>query len=134
MATKRSNKSNILKEKLITELEKSLGIVTMACKNAGCSRKTFYQYCNTDEDFRKRVEEIEDMAIDFVESKLFEQIKEKNTTATIFYLKTKAKKRGYVERQEVEHTGVQPIQIEVSKDTADNLNKLLNDNNDDESI
>ena len=74
------------------------------------------------------------MAIDFVESKLFELFKEKNTTATIFYLNTKAKKRGYVERQEVEHTGVQPIQIEVSKDTADNLNKLLNDNNDDESI
>jgi hypothetical protein len=32
------------------------------------------------------------------------QIKENSTAATIFFLKTKGKKRGYIERQEIDHT------------------------------
>ena len=33
---------------------------------------------------------------------LHKQIKKGNTTGTIFYLKTKGKKRGYIERTEVQ--------------------------------
>ncbi len=43
--------------------------------------------------------------MDFAESQLYKQIKEGSTAATIFYLKTKGKKRGYIERQEIEHNG-----------------------------
>jgi hypothetical protein len=41
------------------------------------------------------------MTIDFAESQLHKQIKEGSTAATIFFLKTKGKQRGYVER--IEH-------------------------------
>ena len=93
------------KKKLLLEaLEKSLGVISTAVKKVGISRGTFYNYVEADPDFKKAVQEIEEASIDFVESALLKQIKEGNTTATIFFLKTRGKKRGYVERTEV--TGV----------------------------
>lgn len=95
------NKVEQHKKALLVAMEKSLGIVTMACKNVGIGRTTFYNYMNNDEDFKNKIEELSDVALDFVESQLHVQIKGGNTSATIFYLKTKGKKRGYIER--VEH-------------------------------
>ena len=90
---------------MIEALEKSLGIVTTACKSVGISRQTHYQWMKEDEAYRQEVEGISDIALDFAESKLHKQIENNDTTATIFYLKTKGKKRGYVERTEVEQSG-----------------------------
>ena len=81
----------------IEALEKSLGIVTTACKIVGISRVTHYQWMQDDEDYKKAVIGLEDVALDFAESKLHKQIDGGNTSATIFYLKTKGRKRGYVE-------------------------------------
>lgn len=86
---------------MIEAMEKSLGIVTVACREVGIARNTHYDWMKADEEYKKTVEDIGDMAIDFAESKLHKQIDSGDTTATIFYLKTKGKKRGYVERQEI---------------------------------
>lgn len=94
-------KSNILKKRLIKALISSLGIVTQACEVAKCSRKTFYQYCREDENFQKAVEDIKEIAFDFVESKIYKQIKDDNTAMIIFFAKTKMKHRGYIERTEL---------------------------------
>lgn len=94
-------KSYINKKALLEALEQSLGVVTTACKKVGISRNTFYKYYKSDSKFKKAVDDIENIALDFVESQLHKQISDGNTTATIFYLKTKGKNRGYVERQEV---------------------------------
>jgi len=94
------NKSDILKKRLLEALEISLGIVTEACKNAEVSRKTFYQYCLEDPEFKKEVDAIQDVALDFAESALHKQIKNGVPSSTMFYLKTKGKKRGYIERTE----------------------------------
>jgi hypothetical protein len=91
------------KRKAIEALEKSLGVVTTACKSLGMPRSTFYLWKKSDEEFAAAVQDIAEVAIDFAESHLHKQIKDGNTSATIFYLKTKGKKRGYIER--VEHTG-----------------------------
>ena len=100
-----SNKKTHIKKALIESLEKSLGVVTTACKQVGVSRKTYYRYLNEDPEFRHEVEELQNVALDFAESQLHKQIQEGSTAATIFLLKTKGKKRGFVERQEVEHKG-----------------------------
>lgn len=90
------NKKNVLKT-----LELSFGVVTTACKRAKVSRTQFYQWCKDDDEFKKQVDDIQEVTLDMVESQLHKQILDGNTTATIFYLKTKGKKRGYVERQEL---------------------------------
>ena len=100
-----ATKTNILKTQLLEALEQSLGVVTTACKKVGCNRSTYYDYYQTDLEFKAAVDELQNMTLDFAESQLHKQIKEGNTTATIFYLKTKGKKRGYIERQEIQMDG-----------------------------
>lgn len=93
------------KKAMLDALEKSLGVVTTACKSVGIGRTTHYLWLEQDAEYRKAVDELQNMTLDFAESQLHKQIKEGNTTATIFYLKTKGKKRGYIERQEIQVDG-----------------------------
>lgn len=105
------------KKALIEALEKTLGVVSYACKIADVGRTTFYMWYNDDPEFKKSVDEIGDVALDFAESKLHSLIKEGNPTATIFYLKTKGKNRGYIERTEISAPDDQKmdINIEITK-------------------
>lgn len=92
------------KELLLDALSKSLGVVTTACKSAKIARSTFYEYYNNDPEFKEAVDDVEEIALDFAESKLHRKIDKEDTSAIIFYLKTKGKKRGYVEKQEMDIT------------------------------
>jgi len=107
------NKTEHHKKAMIDALEKSLGIVTTACKNVGIGRTTFYEWMKDDEQFEKEVNEIQNIALDFAESQLHKQIGDGSTAATIFYLKTKGKKRGYIERQEITGADGMPNNFKV---------------------
>jgi len=108
----KTNKIQQKKKALIEALEKTLGIVTTACKIVGIDRTMFYDYVNSDKDFAKAVKDVENITFDFVESQLHKQIKDNNTASTIFYAKTKMKHRGYVERTEI--TGAEGKAIEIT--------------------
>ena len=110
------------KERMIEALTKSLGIVTNAVKVTGISRTTHYAWMEKDPEYRSRVEEATDAQIDFVEGNLIQRIQEGDTTATIFYLKTKGKKRGYTDRMEIapaEGTTMSFYQMLMMTGTAD---------------
>jgi ACT domain-containing protein len=120
----KTNKIQQTKKALIEALTQTLGVATSACKIVGVDRTTFYKYIKDDPQFAEQVKDVQEVAIDFAESKLYEQIKESNTTATIFYLKTKAKHRGYVEKQEIQHSGeidqrVQEITVHINQKSTD---------------
>ena len=104
---------HIKKESLLKALEQSLGVVTVACKKSDIPRSTYYKWLKDDEVFAKNVKEIENVALDFAESQLHKQISENSTAATIFYLKTKGKKRGYIERQEITGADGMPSKFEI---------------------
>lgn len=110
---KMNESRHIKKESLLAALEQSLGVVTVACKKAGIPRSTYYKWLKEDEMFSMAVQEIENVALDFAESQLHKQISENSTAATIFYLKTKGKKRGYVERQEITGADGMPTHFEI---------------------
>jgi hypothetical protein len=99
----RQQRQHIKKEKLLVALEQSFGIMSQATKKIGIDRTTPYKWIKEDEEFAAKVEELNNVALDFVESKLFEEINKNNMTGIIFYLKTKGKGRGYVERTEVDN-------------------------------
>lgn len=120
-----------IKKQVLQALEDKHGIITEACKSIGLNRSTFYLWVNNDPEFKAAVDEITETAIDYVESKLFEKITgvehltghdrdgneiiysiPPSDTAIIFFLKTKAKKRGYVERSELTGANGGPVQTE----------------------
>lgn len=107
--------NDIHKKAMIEALEKSLGIVTVACKQVDISRETHYRWLREDPDYKVAVESISDIALDFAESQLHKQIQGGEVTSTIFYLKTKGKKRGYIEKSEMEHSGLLSINWNETK-------------------
>ncbi len=97
------------KKHMLEALERSLGIVTTACNAVGIGRTTHYRWLKDDAEYKQAVKDIDNRTLDFAESHLHKLIKEGNPAATIFFLKTKGKGRGYVERQEIEVAEKKPL-------------------------
>jgi len=110
--TKKQQQVQQHKKDVLLALEASLGVVTTACKKAQIDRTTFYRYLKEDAEFARQVKELENVALDFAESSLHKQIQAGVPASTIFYLKTKGKERGYIERQEMTGKDGGPIQTE----------------------
>ena len=124
--------ATLKKSAMLKALESTLGVVTSACKIVGIDRTTHYRWLQDDEEYKLQVEALTEVAVDFAESQLFELIKgahrevstpdgevirvqdAPNTSATIFYLKTRGKKRGYVERTELAGVSDAPVQIVIN--------------------
>lgn len=94
---------------MVQALTKSLGVVKMACESVGISRQTHYNWMKDDEAYKQACDNLPEVVLDFAEHHLHKLIKEGNPAATIFLLKTKGKRRGYVERQEIEVAEKKPL-------------------------
>lgn len=96
------------KAEFLKALEFCLGNISKAVRllqektGTSVTRSAHYLWIKEDPEYAKKAKEIRETATDFVEEKLFENIAELDTTSIIFYLKTRAKDRGYVERQEIQ--------------------------------
>ena len=74
------------KERLVEAMIKCLGIVTQACKMADLSRETFYRYYRDDSEFAEAIDDVENIVLDYAESKLHKLIDGGDTAATLFLL------------------------------------------------
>lgn len=90
----------IKKIQLIRALVESHGVVKPACERCGVGRRTYYDYYHHDQDFRKAVDTTNEVAMDFVESKLFKNIASGYEASIIFFLKTRGRERGYEEHKQ----------------------------------
>ena len=114
------------KKAMYEALRSQLGIVSAAAKISGIDRTTHYLWLKNDKNYKAWVEEIPEETHDFVENALLKQIKDGNVTSIIFYLKCKGKKRGYVERQELDIYGNVNYKTKEFDEEIDNyLNNIV---------
>lgn len=85
----------------LEKLEAVFGIVKKACEFTGIKRDKFYKWIKEDEDFKRKVDDIQEIALDFAEYQMYKKIKEGDTQCLLFYLRTKGRCRGYNDRREV---------------------------------
>lgn len=98
------------KKKVLEYLVKTAGGTFAAgCKYANIPFSTAYAWRKDDpkwdEDVIAARNASDELGGDFAESKLMEAINNNELTGVIFYLKTKHKNRGYIERVEQNHGG-----------------------------
>ena len=111
-----------------------MGNKTEISESLGIARKTLYEWIDKDDDLNEAIKAQEEANIDFTESKLFERINgyehddvhisnfqgtitqtelikhyPPDPTSIIFFLKTRAKHRGYIERQEITGKDGEPL-------------------------
>ena len=90
------------KDTFLTALANNLGHISDACKSANIHRQTYYKWIEKDKAFKDKCDDVQESFLDLAESKLLEKIKDGDNICIILFLKTKGKKRGYIEKQEVE--------------------------------
>ena len=91
-------------EQVIAALQDAKGLVFLAAHKLGCGRQTIARYQKRYPAVREAVVTAKGGMCDLAESKLYDAIESGAPWAICFYLKTQAKDRGYVERQEVAET------------------------------
>ena len=96
---------------MVKALEKRLGIVTQAAKDVGIARSTHYDWMESDPEYKKAVDALEDVVLDFGEQCLFEQMRDGTPASTIFFMKYKGRKRGYETRTVLTGPDGGPIEV-----------------------
>lgn len=109
-------RNELVADNVIKMIHEKSGNVSNVAKFFQLSRQTMHKYINDHPTVQAALEESREKMIDNVESALYSQALAGNTTAMIFFLKTRGKKRGYVERQEITGKDGNDVTIKVVYD------------------
>lgn len=91
------DEKNTIKKNFLKAFQKYQGEWKKAAEEAGTCVATVKHWMKNDEVFNDRVYEIDQSFVDEVEQALMARIREGDTRAMIFYLRCKAKDRGYIQ-------------------------------------
>ena len=103
------------KELFLNIFEKKAGNISIACKAIGIGRRTYYNWIEEDKTFKEDIDNINESLIDFTENKLLQNIKAGKEASIFFFLKCKAKHRGYIERNELDISDMEPKTIIIER-------------------
>lgn len=98
--------------------EKKAGNLASTASALNIDRTTLWKMRKDNPELEEKLKAVDEGLIDFVESKLLKAINEDNITSIIFYLKTKGKNRGYIERVE-QDVNMNPFQELMESVTDD---------------
>ena len=114
-----ANKNKYTLDQIKDAINKAGGFISIACKSLGCTRKTIYNYIDKYPELKDVVNDIREHYLDIAEASLIQKVKDGNTPELLFYLKTQGKKRGYVEKQQIDLSSgdnqINKIEIEIVK-------------------
>ena len=106
------------KRNFLDAMVHTLGVVSTAAAMCKTAKQTHYSWTRNDPAYKAAVESINNTCIDFAETKLFEKIDAGDTYSIIFYLKTKGKQRGYVEKEDIRSATQNNIVVNVAIPTG----------------
>jgi hypothetical protein len=89
------------------------GLASIAAKRLGCDPKTVRNFAQRYPTVRDAIVQAREDLKDFAESKLLQAIDAGEIVPILFFLKTQAKDRGYIERNELTGADGGPIQTQV---------------------
>ena len=102
-------------KEIIHAIRESRGLVAVAARKLGVGRQTIYDRLERSSEVKEALDEAREFTGDVAEAKLYNAIEEGEPWAVQFYLKTQARRRGYTEKMEHEHSGKngEPMAVEV---------------------
>lgn len=92
----------IKKQEYIKAVKDAKGFISHAAAKLNCQRAAIYEAAKRYPEVQEAIDEAREGMTDFAESKLYKKIADEDTASIIFYLKTQGKRRGYIERQEID--------------------------------
>lgn len=109
----------ITNEQIEKALNNSLGIISAAADQLGCTRQNLSQRILKSKALKKILLNAQETSLDLAESKLLKNIKLGKEASIFFYLKTRGKVRGYVEKTEIDQKSDISGEITVKKRLLD---------------
>lgn len=95
-------RKKITNKAVLKVFKSKAGNISATCDALGIDRSTFYSWRRKYPELDEMLKGEEESMIDFAETRLMEKINDGDLTAIIFFLKTKGKKRGYIEGREID--------------------------------
>jgi len=93
----------------------SAGLYTAIGQKLGFCRQSVATFVNSCPEAQKLIQDERESITDLAEGKLFQTINNGEAWGIKFYLSTVGKDRGYVEKQEIVHSGIEPLQIVINQ-------------------
>lgn len=94
-------KSYLKESEIVKALELNCGVISDTAKMLRTSYARLKDFIESNPSLKQATEELQEVKKDLAESELNKHIRKGNLTAIIFFLKTKAKDRGYVESMDL---------------------------------
>lgn len=112
---KKEHADKFTEQEMINALTATKGMRTKAAKRLKCSYNTVVRYINEYPAVAEAEKLSRETMLDAIELKAYAQAMQGDTAMLIFMLKTQGRSRGYVEKQEQEHSGELKIKVEYKK-------------------
>lgn len=118
---------DIAKQSFVEALMRTFGNISQACKMVGISRRTFYNWRDSDPEFKNLIESDEFIQErkDYLEELLYDRAK-KSDAVLIFLAKTQLRDRGYIETSNIDLKTI-PINWIEEKYSTNEIDGKTND-------